>query len=119
MIDHLEIQSRDVEASARFYSQVLETLGYRLTETRTGSGFGDEHGLDFFIAEGEPSAKVHFAFRAQSRRIVDTIYDRARASGLMLDREPALAPHVHPDYYSGYLRDPDGRLVEFVCHNSE
>jgi hypothetical protein len=37
----------------------------------------------------------------------------------MLDRAPALAPHIHPDYYAGYLRDPDGRLVEFVCHAAE
>jgi hypothetical protein len=51
--------------------------------------------------------------------MVDTIYRIGRAGGHGLDRPPALAPHVHPDYYAGYLRDPDGRLVEFVCHRPE
>ena len=36
-----------------------------------------------------------------------------------LDRAPALAPHVHPNYYAAYLRDPDGRLIEFTCHEAE
>ena len=36
-----------------------------------------------------------------------------------LDRAPALAPHVHPNYYAAYLRDPDGRLVKFTCHEAE
>ena len=31
----------------------------------------------------------------------------------------ATVPRVHPNYYAGYLRDPDGRLIEFVCHKPE
>jgi len=26
---------------------------------------------------------------------------------------------VHPNYYAAYLRDPDGRLIEFTCHEAE
>ena len=48
--------------------------------------------------------------------MVDRIYAIGGEKGHSLDRAPALAPHIHPNYYAGYLRDPDGRLVEFVCH---
>jgi len=36
-----------------------------------------------------------------------------------LERALGLAPHIHPHYYAAYLRDPDGRLVEFTCHEAE
>jgi catechol 2,3-dioxygenase-like lactoylglutathione lyase family enzyme len=119
MIDHLELQTRDLEAAARFYGAVLEPLGYTQKVAGPAKGFGDGKSLDLFIVEGAPSANVHFAFSAPSRAVVDAVYALARTAGHRLDRAPALAPHVHPHYYAGYLRDPDGRLVEFVCHQAE
>ena len=82
-------------------------------------GFGDGISLDLFLADGEPSGNVHFAFRAPDRATVDRIYEIGRERGHALDRAPALAPHIHANYYAGYLRDPDGRLIEFVCHAPE
>lgn len=119
MIDHLELQTRSVDKSVRFYGDVLAPLGYERKVDGRAKGYGDGTTLDLFIVEGEPSANVHFAFGAASRAIVDKIYEIARAAGHQLDRVPALAPQVHENYYAGYLRDPDGRLVEFVCHTAE
>ena len=119
MIDHLELQTRDLAASLRFYGDVLAPLGYALKVDAAAKGFGDGTGLDLFLVEGEPSNHVHFAFGAESRAVVDEAYARGQAAGHVLDRAPALAPHIHPNYYAGYLRDPDGRLVEFVCHRAE
>jgi catechol 2,3-dioxygenase-like lactoylglutathione lyase family enzyme len=119
LIDHLELKTRDVTGSVRFYSAVLAPLGYEQKVEGPAKGFGDDKGLDFFIVEGEPSRNVHFAFQAGDRSTVDRIYEIGRAAGFKLDRAPVLAPHVHPTYYAGYLRDPDDRLVEFVCHRPE
>ena len=119
MIDHLELQTRQVDAHIRFYGDVLAPLGYEQKVSGRANGYGDGTTLDFFFAEGEPSTNVHFAFRATSRAIVDAIYEIARAAGHQLGRAPALAPNIHPNYYAGYLRDPDGRLVEFVCQKAE
>jgi catechol 2,3-dioxygenase-like lactoylglutathione lyase family enzyme len=118
MIDHLELQSRNVEASVDFYARVLAPLGYGQKVNGPAKGFGDDTGLDFFLVEGTPSIHVHFAFKAPCRRLVDQVYEIARQAGFKLDRAPALAPHIHSNYYAGYLRDPDGRLVEFVCHGA-
>jgi catechol 2,3-dioxygenase-like lactoylglutathione lyase family enzyme len=119
MIDHLELRTRQLDACVLFYKDILAPLGYRLEVDGTAKGFGDGVTLDFFITEGEPSTHVHYAFGAPSRAIVDQVYARAEASAHSLDRRPALAPHIHENYYAGYLRDPDGRLVEIVCHLAE
>ena len=119
MLDHLEIQTRDLTAATAFYGAVLAPLGYRLMVDEKAKGYGDGARLDFFLVEGEPSAYVHFAFEAPDRETVSRIYELSRAHGFTLDRAPALAPHIHPHYFAGYLRDPDGRLVEFVCHRAE
>ena len=119
MLDHLEIQTRTLTATTEFYRIVLAPLGYRQEVEGPANGFGDGVRLDMFIREGEPSSNVHYAFEAESRGLVDRIYAIAEDAGLKLDRAPALAPHIHPNYYAGYLRDPDGRLIEFVCHKPE
>jgi catechol 2,3-dioxygenase-like lactoylglutathione lyase family enzyme len=116
MIDHLEVQTRDLEKVTSFYSVVLEPLGYSLKVDGTAKGFGDETRLDFFIVNGAPSSEVHYAFEASDRKTVEAIYELAKDHGFTLDRKPCLAPHIHPNYYAAYLRDPDGRLVEFVSH---
>lgn len=119
MIDHIELQTRLLDESVRFYSDVLGPLGYRLAMDGAAKGFGTGQGMDLFIVAGEPSANVHFAFAADTRSAVDAAWAAASSNGHVTDRPPTLAPHIHPNYYAGYLRDPDGRLVEIVCQRPE
>ncbi len=119
MIDHLELYTRQQDAVVTFYTRALAPLGYTLQVDKPSKGFGDGSTLDLFIAEGDPVSNVHFALAVTDRATVDRVYNNARREGLTLDRAPALAPHIHPNYYAGYLRDPDGRLVEFVCQHAE
>ena len=119
MIDHIELKTRHLADSVRFYSEVLQPLGYALKMDGATKGWGDGKSLDMFIVEGEAASDVHFAFAVPSRATVDVIYALARGAGHTLDRAPALAPNIHANYYAAYLRDPDGRLVEFVCQRVE
>ena len=119
MIDHLEVHSRSVPQVTEFYRHTLAPLGYALRLDGPTKGFGAGDRLDFFIVEGEPSTDVHYAFAADSRAVVDAAYAAGVAHGYARDRAPALAPHIHPDYYAAYLRDPDGRLIEYVCQSPE
>ena len=118
MIDHIELRTRDLPASVRFYAAVLEPLGYRQSVDGAAKGFGDARGADCFLVAGEPADHAHYAFRAPSRAIVRACYEQGSAFNA-LERAPALAPQVHPNYYAAYLRDPAGRLVEFTCHEAE
>jgi catechol 2,3-dioxygenase-like lactoylglutathione lyase family enzyme len=45
----------------------------------------------------------------------------AAATGLGLEvlHEPRIWPEYHPNYYGGFVRDPDGNNVEAVCHTPE
>ena len=118
MIDHLELQTRRPEETAKFYSDVLAPLGYaKKLDAPLGFGAGDA--MDLFLVDGEPSANVHFAFAAATRADVDAAWKAARDGGHALDRSPALMPHIHPNYYAGFVFDPDGRLVEIVCQSPE
>jgi catechol 2,3-dioxygenase-like lactoylglutathione lyase family enzyme len=118
MIDHLEIMTRKLDECVVFYTDVLGPLGYVLQVDERAKGFGDGVTLDFFLIDGEPSSNVHYAFGARDRASVERAYAAAQIAGHTLDRAPSLAPHIHANYYAGYLRDPDGRLVEVVCHSA-
>jgi len=119
MIDHIEIRTHDLPATQRFYADLLAPLGYALKVDGPVKGFGVGTRLDFFVGEGPPSRDVHYAFRAPTREVVDAIHATGLRAGHALDRAPAIMPHIHPDYYAGFFRDPDGRLIEFVCHTAE
>jgi len=119
MIDHIEIRTARLAESLIFYADALAPLGYSRKVDGPAKGFGNETALDLFLVEAEIPSDLHFAFTAPDRATVDRIYAAGRAAGHVLDRAPALAPHIHPNYYAGYLRDPDGRLIEFVCHQPE
>jgi catechol 2,3-dioxygenase-like lactoylglutathione lyase family enzyme len=115
MLDHLEVHTRRMDDCAAFYQAVLAPLGYALVVDGAQKGFGHDGRLDFWLVEGEPSVDVHYAFAAHDRATVHAAFGAANGHGGRHDRTPALAPHIHPDYFAGYARDPDGRLVEFVC----
>ena len=119
MIDHLELQTQRMTETVRFYADVLAPLGYRQRMDGTIKGFGADGGIDLFLVDGEASGNVHFAFVAPSRAAVDACWNAGRDRGHQTDRGPALAPQIHPNYYAGYLRSPDGHLVEIVCQQPE
>jgi catechol 2,3-dioxygenase-like lactoylglutathione lyase family enzyme len=118
MLDHLEIHTGRMADCLGFYRAVLEPLGYQLIVDGDQKGFGHDGRLDFWLVDGKTSAEVHYAFAANDWKSVHAAFDRAHCHGGRQDSAPALAPHIHPDYFAGYARDPDGRLVEFVCQVS-
>ena len=119
MLDHLEIHTRRMADCTGFYQAVLRPLGYTLLVDGIQKGFGIGTQLDFWLVEGNPSEEVHYAFATTDRAMVRAAFDAANLHEGRQDRAPALATHIHPDYFAGYARDPDGRLVEFVCQSAE
>ena len=118
MIDHIEVRTNRLPDCLRFYKDVLGPLGYSQQLDGDAKGFGAGAAMDFFLVAGEPSDNVHFAFAAATRAEVDHVWRAGEAGSHALDRAPAVMPHIHPHYYAGFLRDPDGRLVEVVCHSA-
>jgi catechol 2,3-dioxygenase-like lactoylglutathione lyase family enzyme len=125
MIDHTGLQmSRPLE-SRRFYEQALAPLGYTLlmeiprefTGGRVVLGFGVAPKADFWLAEGTPNEpKLHIAFRADTREVVDAFYRAAIAAGGKDNGPPGPRPQYHQNYYGAFVLDPDGHNIEAVCH---
>jgi catechol 2,3-dioxygenase-like lactoylglutathione lyase family enzyme len=121
MLDHLGIGVADYERSRAFYEKALEPLGYNLLLEFSGAaaGFGKEDGgrPAFFIeAHGEPArGRLHIAFKAESRELVDAFHAAAIDAGGTDNGAPGIRWY-HDDYYGAYVLDPDGNNVEAVCH---
>ena len=120
MLDHLSIQCADLEASAAFYDSVLATLGgQRLMDFGDVLGFGVPPMPDFWLGRqvsGEGFRESHIAFTAPDRAAVDAFFAAAVEAGAEVLHEPRVWPEYHPNYYGGFVRDPDGNNVEAVCH---
>ena len=124
MLDHLAIQCADVPASAEFYDVVLATLGGQRIMEFDGPtiGFGVPPMPDFWLgphATGTGFRESHIAFSARSRAEVDAFVLAAVDAGAEVLHEPRVWPEYHPNYYGGFVRDPDGNNVEAVCHLPE
>jgi len=117
MIDHLEVFTADLAAATAFYRGALAPLGYALHVYGPSTGFGaDPSRLDFWLRPGEASTpRPHFAFFCASRDLVDAAYRAALSAGGTDNGAPAVLERIHPTYYAGFVRDPDGHNVEFVC----
>jgi catechol 2,3-dioxygenase-like lactoylglutathione lyase family enzyme len=123
VLDHLSIQCADVAASAAFYDTVLAPLGgTRIMEFGEVIGYGVPPFPDFWLGPrntGEGFRESHIAFSAGDRATVRAFVEAAVAAGAEVLHEPRVWPEYHPDYYGGFVRDPDGNNVEAVCHTPE
>jgi catechol 2,3-dioxygenase-like lactoylglutathione lyase family enzyme len=114
VFDHVTIRVSDLAASEAFYSTVLRTLGVQPLYR------GDdmvEWENDFSIvpsdAEHPVTRNLHIAWFAPSREEVQAFHRAATTAGY---RDNG-APGERPEYYGGYVLDPDGTNVEAVNHN--
>ena len=57
-----------------------------------------------------------FALRAETRAQVDAFHAAAIEAGGIDNGAPGVRAIYHPDYYGGYVLDPDGNNIEAVCH---
>jgi catechol 2,3-dioxygenase-like lactoylglutathione lyase family enzyme len=121
MLDHLSIQCADLEKSAAFYDKVLATLGgERIMDFGDVLGFGVPPMPDFWLGRqtsGEGFRESHIAFAAPDRAAVDAFFAAAVEAGAEVLHQPRVWPEYHPNYYGGFVRDPDGNNVEAVCHS--
>lgn len=120
MIDHLSFKVANVEKSKVFYDKVLAVFGY-------DEGFSNEsfamykHPSDASIVgfqTGE-ALPVHFAFRGESRQVIDDFYRAAIAAGGKDNGVPGIRENYGPDYYAAFVIDPDGNNVEAVTHSEK
>jgi catechol 2,3-dioxygenase-like lactoylglutathione lyase family enzyme len=116
VFDHVGIWVSDRAASERFYRTVLDAIG--IVPTHEGDEFTEWN--DFALgqsADRPVTRRLHIGFAAPSRAAVDAFHAARLAAGYRDDGAPGPRPEYGPDYYGGFLLDPDGNSAEAVHHD--
>jgi hypothetical protein len=110
MFERVTLHASDRAASVRFYETVLPAVG--------GNAWGD-----FAVAEADGehpvTNRLHLAFFAASHADVDAFWRAGTEAGYRDDGAPGPRPEYGPDYYGGFLLDPDGNSAEAVHHDRD
>src|SRR4051812_19100585 len=76
---------------------------------------------DFGVAQAPDdkpvTRRLHIGFAAPSREAVHAFHEAGLAAGYRDDGAPGPRPEYGPDYYGGFLLDPDGNSAEAVHHD--
>ena len=117
LIDHIGLVVRDLAASKAFYSAVFGVLKIPM-----GADGNDIWADELFIGsrdsdevQGDLTGRIHIAFQAQDRAMVDAFYQAALAHGGRDNGAPGERAY-HPGYYAAFVLDPDGNNIEAVFH---
>ncbi len=118
LIDHIHLVVQDIEASRRFYSAALASIGRELTYDAEQAFACDEL---YVSSSGEVGAdstgphRVHLAFQVSDRAAVSRFFEAAIAAGGRDNGAPGERPY-HPGYFAAFVLDPDGNNIEAVHH---
>src|SRR4051794_11444094 len=117
MFDHVGIWVSDRAASERFYRTVLDAIG--IAPTSIGEEYAEWN--DFALGQASDerpvTRRLHVGFAAPSRDAVHAFHEAGLAAGYRDDGPPGPRPEYGPDYYGGFLLDPDGNSAEAVHHD--
>jgi catechol 2,3-dioxygenase-like lactoylglutathione lyase family enzyme len=113
VIDHIGIHVKDVKKSLAFFRKVLEPLGYSASSEDAAASKKGQTTL-YLLADG-PTTKMHLAFKANSRAVVDKFHALALEAGARENGGPGIRSDYNPNYYAAFVIDPDGNNVEAVC----
>ena len=114
MFDHVAIAVADLAASERFYRTVLSVLGAEPSHADAELVEWDDWAIGPTDREHPVTRGLHVGFRAPSREAVDAFWQAGIDAGYRDDGAPGPRTIYRPDYYGGFLLDPDGNSAEAV-----
>jgi catechol 2,3-dioxygenase-like lactoylglutathione lyase family enzyme len=114
MFDHVGIAVADLAASERFYRTVLSALGAEPTHADAEMVEWYDWAIDRTDRERPVTRGLHVGFRAPSREAVDAFWQAGIDAGYRDDGAPGPRTNYGPDFYGGFLLDPDGNSAEAV-----
>mgnify|MGYP003125704535 FL=1 len=130
MIAYVTVGADDMALAKRFYSAFLPALGYGLKEGPEGLSYAlpVEPGQfpilpDFYVKptfDRKPASAGNgamVAFEARTQNEVRTLHAAALAAGGFDEGQPGFRASYGPNFYVGYLRDPQGNKIALFSSN--
>jgi catechol 2,3-dioxygenase-like lactoylglutathione lyase family enzyme len=114
VFDHVGIAVSDLAASERFYRTVLSALGVEPSHADADLVEWEDWAIGPTDREHPVTRGLHVGFRAPSREAVDAFWQAGIDAGYRDDGAPGRRTVYRPDYYGGFLLDPDGNSAEAV-----
>ena len=120
-LDHLVLTVRDIDATVRFYVDVLGMRRETFGDGRVALCFGVQKiNLHRAGHEFEPKALQPMPGSADLCLIVDTplveAMDEVRRHGVAVELGPVPRTGAHGAMTSFYIRDPDANLIEIASY---
>jgi catechol 2,3-dioxygenase-like lactoylglutathione lyase family enzyme len=115
MFDHVGISVSDLAASERFYRTVLSVLGVEPSHADAELVEWEDWDIGATDREHPVTRGLHVGFRAP----VDAFWQAGIDAGYPDDGAPGPRAIYGPEYYGGFLLDPDGNSVEAVHTDRE
>lgn len=128
VLSHITLGTNNVKQAVQFYDAALTVLGFaRADQPADWPVMYEKPGQlpRVFVVEpfdDKPATwgnGTHIAFYANTRDEVDAFYKAALANRGTDEGAPGLREHYSPNYYSAYVRDPDGNKLQAVCFNEQ
>jgi catechol 2,3-dioxygenase-like lactoylglutathione lyase family enzyme len=129
MIAYVTVGADDIALAKRFYSAFLPALNYALEETIEGLSYtlpatpGQTALPDFYVKptfNGQPASAGNgamTAFEAYNQQQVRDLHGAALAAGGANEGAPGFRDIYGPQFYVGYLRDPQGNKIALFSSN--
>jgi catechol 2,3-dioxygenase-like lactoylglutathione lyase family enzyme len=124
MISYVTVGADDIALAKRFYSAILPALGYELKEGPEGLSYAlpEQPGQSLVLPEfyvkptfdGRPASAGNgsmVAFELRDQKQVRDLHAAALLAGGSDEGQPGFRASYGPQFYVGYLRDPQGNKI--------
>src|SRR6476619_2399148 len=119
MFDHVGVAVSDLAASERFYCMVLSVLGLEPSHADAEMVGWEDWWIGPTDREHPVTRGLHVGFRAPDRAAGDAFWQAGVDAGHPDGGAPGLRTVYAPDYYGGFLLDPDGNSAEAIHSEGE
>lgn len=127
MIGYTMVGTADLDRAVRFYDPVFTEMGLKQCYKDGQVAFwGDKTdvnaprfatGYPFDGGKANVGNGAMTAFLIDSAAKIDALHGLAMENGGSDEGAPGLRPDYGERFYAGYVRDPDGNKIAFVCYD--
>jgi catechol 2,3-dioxygenase-like lactoylglutathione lyase family enzyme len=131
MLGHLGVNVRDLVRAKAYYDQLMPLLDFEpflsAADQFAYRPAGGKPGTYVFfypaLEEGgysrHRSGLQHLAFMVKTRAAVHAVHTKVQTLGSPVLHAPQEFPQYHAGYYAMFWADPEGFMLEVVCHREQ